>query len=258
MVRKTNPSLQHELPRRVLDRLDATLAKLYSQLSPGLSSRIARLVNRALPFGIHPDRLVKYAFLYATAEQQAQGSAVSKNHVVRAKHELAGQIHGLPSGYQDLAEAKRIYRRGRRARQQVQASLGGLLKQWQKFEQVVQRHRSELPLHLQSRFSNASLRNLEKVFHSMKSTLVLDEDDLVNEKRPERELSAIAQTYIWWCSVMPPYRGKWRDMHQLAFMWKMSPTESVKSFPTVVRRMCKGALCIYPFDNSWKSALSQE
>src|ERR1035438_6141746 len=114
MVRKTNPPAQHELLRKNPNQLDPTLAKLYSQLSAGLSSRIAKLVNEALPCGIHPDRLVKYAFLCATAEQQVQGNAVSRNHTSRAKHELAGEIHGLRTGYRDLGEAKRRYRIGRR------------------------------------------------------------------------------------------------------------------------------------------------
>jgi hypothetical protein len=253
---RDKPSVQHELSRRTLNQLDATLAQLYSQLSPGLSSRIAKLVNEALPSGIHPDRLVKYAFLYATAEGQAQGDAVSKDHTVRAKHELAGEIHGLPTGYRDLTEAKRRYRMGRRARQQIQASLESVLGRWQSFEQVVQGHRSELPVHLRSRFSNEALRTLAMAFQRMEIVLALEED-IVGEK-PERELSAIGQTYMWWCLVMAPYRGRWNDMHQLAVTWRMASTDSVKKFRTRLSRMCKGTLWTYPFSESWKSALSKQ
>jgi hypothetical protein len=201
MVRKTNPPAQHELLRRTLNQLDPTLAKLYSQLSAGLSSRIAKLVNEALPCGIHPDRLVKYAFLCATAEQQVQGNAVSRNHTSRAKHELAGEIHGLRTGYRDLGEAKRRYRIGRRARQQIRASLDAVLAKWHKFEQVVLNHRSELPLHLQSRFSDAARGTVSKVFQSMRIALVVDEKDLISEKCPEgekrgeRELSATTAAF---------------------------------------------------------------
>jgi hypothetical protein len=88
--------------------------------------------------------------------------------------------------------------------------------------------------------------------------VVLDEEDLVGEKGRERELSAIAQTYICWCLAMAPYWGKWKDMHGLASTWRMSPTESVKRFRTVVSRICKGATCTYAFSESWKSALSEK
>jgi hypothetical protein len=259
MVRKTNPPRQHELLRRTRNQLNPTLAKLYSQLSPGLCSRIAKLVNEALPSGVHPDLLVKYAFLYATAEVQAQGNAVSKNHAVRANHELAGQIHGLSTGYQDLPEAKRRYRVGRRASQQILASLNAVLAKWHTFEQVVLNHRSELPLHLQSRFSEAARGTVGKVFQSMAIALARDEEDIIIGKTPpDRELSEITQTYMWWCLAMAPYRGRWNDMHQLAVTWRMSSTASVKKFRSKVSRICKGTPLTYPFSDSWKSALSKQ
>ena len=258
MPKMPNHRFRGDLPRKVLDQLDPKLAELYSLLSPSLSSQIASLVNDAMFLGIHPNRLVKYAFLWATAENQARGDAVSKDHAARARHELAGAIHGRQTGYRDQAETKQRYRRGRRAREQMRASLEGLLRKWQMFEAVVRKHGSELPEHLQSRFSNATLRNLGRAFQSMGIALVLDEPDLVSEEGRARELSAIAQTYIWWRLAMADYRDKWNDMHRLAFTWRMSPTESAKRFRTVVGRICKGAGYTYRLDESWKSTLSEE
>ena len=43
------------------------------------------------------------------------------------------------------------------------------------FEQVVQKHRSELPVHLQSRFSNATLRNRQQQGQNFER-LILESD----------------------------------------------------------------------------------
>jgi hypothetical protein len=131
------------------------------------------------------------------------------------------------------------------------------VEKWRAFKQVVQKHRSELPVHLQSRYSDAILRDVTKVLHDMGIATVLDEENLASEKDRERKPSPIAQTYIWWCLKLAPYRGKWNDMHQLAVAWKMSPAGSVHSFRTVVDRMCKGATCTYWF-GAWESVLSEK
>ncbi len=258
MVKVANPPLPTELPRKVLSQLDPKLAELYSQLPSALASRISVLVKEALRHRIHPNRVLKFAFLYASAERRAQDDAVSKEHTRRSKLELAGAIHGLGTGYQDDVEAKQRYRRGRRARQQIKASLEAVRGKWRAFEQVVQKHRSELPVHLQSRFSNAILRDAGKTFQNMGIAIVLDEEDLAGETGGERERSEIAQAYIWWCLKLAPYRGRWNDMHQLASAWRMSPAASVGSFRAVVNRICKGATCTNWFGDSWESVLSEK
>jgi hypothetical protein len=247
-----------DLPAEVLSRLDPDLRELYLQLSVPLASRIAVLVIAARSPRIDPNRVLRYAFLYATAERQAEGDAVSKEQTRRAKRELAGEIHDLETGDQDDAEATRRYRAGRRARQQIQASLDALLGQSQVFEQVVEKHRSELPAHLQSRFSDSVLRGLVKGLHRMRIATVLDEEDLTSEKNAGPSgRSAIAQTYIWWCLIVAPYSNKWRDMHQLAFAWRMSPTRSLNDFRIVVNRISKDANSASSFGSPWDSMLSK-
>jgi hypothetical protein len=256
------PNAQTELPREFISQIDPKLVELYSRQPSALAARISFLVRQALPQRIFPGRVLKFAFLYAAAERFTQDDAafrsVSKEHTRRSKLELAGAIHGLQTGYLDDAEAIQRYRRGRRARQQIKASLEALLEQWRVFEGVVQKHCSELPLHVQSRFSNAILREVGEAFQNMGIATVLDEDDLTSEKGGERERSAIAQAYIWWRLKLPPYRGKWNDMHQLAFAWNMSPAGSVRAFRTVVNRICNGSGCAHRFEKSWESALSEK
>jgi hypothetical protein len=257
MVKVAKPSLPTELPREVLAQLDPKLAELYSQLPSGIAARISVLVRAALPQHIHPNRVLKFALLYATAERLAHDDALSIEHARRSKLELAGGIHGLQTGYRDDVEAKQRYRRGRKARQHIKASLEAVVGKWRVFKQVVQKYRSELPVHVQSRYSDAILRDVTKVLQNMGIATVLDEEDLASEGDRKRDPSAIAETYIWWCLKLPRYRGKWNDMHQLAFAWKMSPAESVESFRKVVGRICKGATCSHSF-GAWESVLSEK
>ena len=133
---------------------------------------------------------MKFAFLRATAERLAQGEAISKEHARRSKLELAAEIHGLRTGYRDDAEAKQRYRRGRKARQHVKASLEAVAGNWRVFKQVVQKYRSELPVHLQSRYADPILRDVTKIFQNMGIATVVDEDDLANEKAGEPNLRA--------------------------------------------------------------------
>jgi hypothetical protein len=258
MVKVANPHLPTELPSYFLSKLDPKLADLYSQLPSVLASRVSNLVNQA-PHHIDPNRVLKFACLYARAERSAQGDSDSKEHRRRAKLELAGKIHGLQSGYQDDTEARQRYRRGRRARQQLKSSLESVLRKWRVFEQTAQKHRSELPEHVQSRFSNAILREVGRALNNMGMATVLDEEeDLASEKGRGRERSEIAQTYIWWYLKMAPYRGKWNDMHQLAYAWCMSPVASIQGFRTVVYRICKGITATHQFETSWESVLSEK
>ena len=65
--------LPNKLPQKIRGQLDPQLANLCSRLPPALSEPIAGLVSKALPLGIRPDRLVKYAFLRVAAEREANG-----------------------------------------------------------------------------------------------------------------------------------------------------------------------------------------
>jgi hypothetical protein len=248
----------NQLPQGFLDNLDPKLVELYTSVSLARASRIEALVRKALHLAISPARLFKYAFLLEHAESQMQGEEVSEDHKARSQLELAAALHGLPADYPDPAEVMRRYKAGRRARQQIKASIDAVVGEWRRLEQVVQRHRAKLPLHLHSRFTNETMSDVQKVLHKMGNATVLDEEDLVNKKDGERKLSPTAQTYVWWRSVLPTYRGKWNDMHQLAFAWKMSPTASVKRFRFVVERICKSATRSYPLERSLESVLSEK
>ena len=150
-----------DLPWR--DQLSPELAHAYGLLPSSMSSPIAILVEKALLLRIHPNLLVQYALLSVYAERQTKGDAVSKDHAIRSRAEIAGELHGIKTGYGESAEAVHRYRRGRQARQRIAASLEGILTGLKKAEQIVRRHRSELSLHLQPRFSDEALTGVRRL-----------------------------------------------------------------------------------------------
>src|SRR5689334_14623207 len=76
------------------EKLIPELAHAYALLPSSMSSPIAGLVTKALPRRIHPNLPVQYAFLRVCAEQQSKGDAVSKDHAIRSRDEMAGELHG--------------------------------------------------------------------------------------------------------------------------------------------------------------------
>jgi hypothetical protein len=258
MINKANGRTRSpKLSREFLSQLDPKLRAAYSDLSDPLAWQIASLVDEARFERIHPNMVLKFGYLYATAERRARGQEASKEHRRRSRLELAGEIHGLETGYRGEAEARRRYRRGRRALQQTKTSIDAVAKRWRAFRDVVKKYRPDLPVHLHSRFSEEKLRDVWERLHEMEISTVVDEDDLAAEE-VSRERSAIAQTYIWWWFKIPRYRGKWNDMQLLAFAWRMSVSESVASFRTVVRRICKAASCTDSFGDPWDSLFSEK
>ena len=95
MAKVVDPPLPTELPGRFLSKLDPKLVELYSKLPREFASQVSFLVTQALLQPIHPNRVLKFAYLFARAERLAQSDSVSREHTRRAKLELAGEIHGL-------------------------------------------------------------------------------------------------------------------------------------------------------------------
>ncbi|HYM05832.1 MAG TPA: hypothetical protein VEU11_04675 [Terriglobales bacterium] len=251
-------NLQNELPQEIFDQLDPKLAELFSQMPFASSSRIASLVGRALQLPIHPTQLVKYAFLFAEAERQAKGDAVSEDHATRSRHELAGESHALQTGYSDTTKARQRYRCGRRARQQIAALLQGLLTNWERVEHVVLKHREELPVYLRPTFSNEELAGIHGRLAALGRAVRLGRDVLI-EKSHRRKLTVAAQTYIWWRFTLAPYTGKWNDMHRLAVAWRLSDVRDVESFRRIVGRICRGLKSMHcTFGSAWQIGAFRE
>ena len=253
---KARPS---ELPGDILNQLDPKLRKLYSQLPPEQSSAIAKLVTQALTLGIHPNMLVKYAFLFNLGMRQLQGEAVSIEHTRRSKAELVGQIHGVEEGYINEEEAIRRYRGGRRPSQMMDASLASLVKKFRSVEQVIRKYRSELPLHQQARLSDERLAEVPKLLLKMQLAVTVDQPDFLVENKPGRPRSAAARIFVLWRLGMVRYRGNWDDMHRLATVWRLTNAQDVETFRIMVDQACKGLKTKRgELETPWDSVLSSK
>jgi hypothetical protein len=180
--------------------------------------------------------VLQYAALLVMTKREAETQAVSKAHTERSWHELAGQIHGLETGYREVQEAGTRYRRGRRARNDLGASLDGVIAKFRNFQQLVQKHRTDLPVHNQGMLSPGSLEDLDKTLEKLRISLSLENDVLAKERRSPG-LSTREKTYALWRSVVPRYQGKWSDMHRLAKAWRLSGAIDVETFRCMVMRV---------------------
>jgi hypothetical protein len=224
-----------ETPVPRSEALGELKAKL-GRLPLPVSRRITELVTKVLPLKGDLDRIVPYAFLFTIVERHAKGEVISSEHTRSSWHELAGLIHGLQTGYRDEQEAATQYRRGRRARQILAASLDGVMTKWRKFHQLVNKHQLDLPLHNQERLARETLDGIRKALESMRTSLIL-EDSVLSKGRQLRPLSTTAKTYTMWRFGVPGYRGKWSDMYRLAVAWRLTYAQDVETFRSIVARL---------------------
>ena len=231
-----------DLPTELLKNLDPKVKEALTQLPPAMHSRLSELLKQAaalkLPVDkeIQPNRLVKYALLLVTAERELQGAAVSTEHTARARAELLGEKHGFEHGYERVAEAQQIHRRGRQARQCIEASLGRVLKTWREATRVIHKYRAQLPVSALRAVCNPRLEVIENGLRDMRRAVSLD----TTLTRPANSSGSSSTRSILacrlWDTLIPRYRCKWREMHELARTWRLTKTDSIESFSSIVRK----------------------
>jgi hypothetical protein len=214
----------------------AKLKAKLSRLPPALSREITELVRKALPAEIALDRVLPYALLLSMMERRAQGEATSKEHARRSWRELAGSIHGLETGYRDEQEAAARYRLGRLARHRLGASLDGVATTWRKFQQLVEKHRLDLPVHNQRLLARKRLDAVGKTLEGLRTALFL-ENDVLHKERSTPSRSTTTETYSLWRFTVPQYQGKWSDMHRLAVVWRLTDAKDLDAFRIMVTRV---------------------
>ena len=229
--------------------LNAKLASLPEAYWP----RVTELVTKARPLNLDLDRVLPYAVALTIAERQAENEGVSDEHTRRSRRELVGGIHGLETGYDDEKEAETQYRRGRRARNLLSASLDGLVGKWKRFHELVAKHKPDLPVHNQRTLSREVLATISKSLERIHLELFL-EDDVLTEQRQARGLSTTAKAYSLWRSAVPRYRGKWSDMHVLAVKWRLSNSRDLEAFRSIVMRASRRGQHVPPgIADAWES-----
>lgn len=249
---------------KVIEQLKPKLRELYSKLPPALCSRIRELLDRAddprvKASRVDPNRLLKYAWLLVVAEREVEGAAISRGHAERTRAELAGEYHGFEKGYQENTEAWRRYRQGRKARQRIAASLVGVLGNWEKAERVIRRNRPELPEQAQAAVSDEKLRTVSNGFNDMRQAMALGEAYPRKASSSKDESTRSIHTYMLWHNVMPNYKRKWGDMHELALVWKLTASQTTDSFRLVVLKSCaKINKLPVPFGSVGMAALSED
>jgi len=218
-------------------RLKPAFQKAYFDIPAALRRRTAHFVARAGKTTIDPTRLLQFALLRAVVENQFQGDAVGAEQTRQARAETKGKLHGFNRGYRDPATAEKLYQSGRRASQRIDASLTGLLKRWDNCLKVIQTNRSKLPTHLQRRLSDENLASLRLARRTLTDVQRHVAADTLEPKRRESQLTEELQTILLWDQVVPPYKQKMGDMHQLSNIWGLSGARKRATFRAILIRL---------------------
>jgi hypothetical protein len=248
-----------QLSAKILEQLKPDLRVLCSRLSCELASRIAELLSRAVGLRIDPNRLVKYALLLVAAEREVVGAAISSEHTARARAELAGKYHGFEEGYEKQEEARQRHRHGRKARQRIAASLSGVLRSWKKAQHVIGKNRRDLPMHAQTAVSAENLKVVADALYEIYWSIELGNAHALKGGSREKGSTLSIQTYVLWHNVMPKYKGKWKEMHELARAWRLTRCRGTDSFRLMVlRNSSEVEQLSVPFGRAWMAAFAED
>jgi hypothetical protein len=107
---------------------------------------VSRLIAQAAHLNINPERLARYASLYAQAWSLVQHASAVKDEQERAYYEAYGALHCFINGRKDPALVKEIYKRGRQAAQRIDAALLALRARMADFQALCAAEAPHLPI----------------------------------------------------------------------------------------------------------------
>jgi len=154
----------------------------------------------------------------------------------------AAMLHGYTEGDDcDIETAKRVYLKGREARQQVHASARAAHAKVQRLQDVLSSQIKALPPHIQREFPPHRIEDIAKTLrHLMRWTSPAE--NVLERQRPKSdlELSLSSQTLLWWRIYMPAYAEKWDHMCRLAKVWHLYKSQDLDSFKRYMRKISAG------------------
>ncbi len=200
-----------------------------------LRGRVAELVDKAEPTGIHPYRVHLCAWLLVAARHRPETDFPPGKNVPMPNYLIAGALHGIHDEDDHPEEVARTYARGRKASQRVQAAAKGA---FNRFDKVLQRNYLELPVWTREEAQQVRL--------SLKRFAISADpgEDLLRRVRAKDEheiFSCSSLALLWWRYYLHSPRNQyWSDMLALAKIWGVSSPIGLKSFMRRVRELSEG------------------
>ncbi len=215
-----------------------------------LTQMINRRVEQALHTGIAAERIRTYAHLLVTAEINAGWKRADAEHARRSAFEITGELHGLEEdGYWNENLARQARGRGRKTRQAIYNAADGARFAIERLKELVVRSQSDLPVHMRigTGFSPDRLDVTLELLQEMKGAFRLRDDRLSGAMKNHdcpvvvKQADITRQAYLWWLSEIGDYLEKWKEMYELARVWRLSGADSVENFRRYVKRVSKMA-----------------
>jgi len=213
-----------------------------------LDQRIAKLITLAPSRQVRTDvvRVRKYARLRIAALCAEEGRNRAATLIdERIAHMVSYEHEATAAQRVSLGEAAKLYRKGRKASQEVHASATSVLAGLTRFQATVFKNKSSLPTNLFN-LANESARAIQSFEQLCDASS--PQDDFIktatarNKRMSPKPITASSQTLVWWRWYVGAYRGKWVDMQELASAWGVSKIHDRANFRAYVESLNKGSI----------------
>ena len=148
---------------------------------------------------------------------------------------VAALEHGIYE--RDPKMARVAYAAACRAQQEVHASATGCSIRLRKLETLLNTRYQSIRTDVMARFPLPDLEAACRLIRDF-ATATKPHGRWADVKFAKSELSLTipGHTFIWW-TLLPTYRGKWTDMHELAICWRLTAANDLDTFQRSVRRL---------------------
>ena len=208
-----------------------------------IDQQIATLVKLACDVPTDVVRVREYArlriaALYVDEGRRRSATLTEASIAFRASYEHRATAAQRAS----LVEAAKLYRRGRKASQEVHASARSVLAGLTRFQKTVFKNKSVLPADL---FDIATgtpcpIEAFERLCEaSSPQDDFIEKEVAFNKKMIPERIPPNIQTLLWWRCYVGKYRGKWVDMQALAQAWCVSNISDRSNFRANVESLMK-------------------
>jgi hypothetical protein len=149
---------------------------------------------------------------------------------------VAAAEHGIHE--EDPEAARAAYAQARKAQRELFNSATGLAKRLQGFEELLKLKYQWLQIDVASKFPLPDVLAACNLLTSFATATTPHPNNLAEVKMAKSELSLTIQghTLLWWRTYLPPYKGKWQDLHALARRWRLTDTHDLEAFQRQVRK----------------------
>jgi hypothetical protein len=210
-------------------------------MGPEAEQQAQRLVDLAIrkKLSIDPLKLRGYARIKVAADGDVLSRSSADEHAKTAIYRRVATYCGLDFGNSGAESIRQAAAKGRQAMSQIGQSANGARIALHRLSEVAEKNKNLTPPHFRKQLV---AHNIPKMLASLerleRETQVHLGDRNVNPELAIREdlkehksrLNRAEQTLVWWRVEVPRYRGKLKDMYELAKLWRLTDCKDIETF----------------------------